>query len=151
MNQAALVSALGILFFALTAAAKHNLTTLEGFETAFRRAHDSGDVRRLELLVCWDRATRKQRQDMRAALRIGLGDRINSIEMRPYVTDLRNYMKSPLDPNIDPTHVFFVYYNLGDFHGTRFPIGKKHGRFYLVISKDWDPLIRLPILIAHPE
>jgi hypothetical protein len=139
----------GCFLFAFTTLAKEDLTTLQGLQGAFRRAHDSGSIRRLESLVCWDRTTPQQRHEMREALQDGLEDRIHRMEIVPFPAE---HPLGPLpntlhDPNLKPTHLLLVWYDLGVFRGTRYPVGKKNGRYYFVVGNGWNSRIRSPVIL----
>jgi hypothetical protein len=158
MKRVALYFSLAFSLLAHSAFAKDNLRTLSGFEKAFRRAHDRGSIRSLESLVYWDRTSSKQKRDMRDALRAGLGDRIREIETVPFYTAPLDPTIEPMhrfrplhDPNLEPTHVLFVWYHLGVFHGMRYPVGRKNGRFYFVVARDWDFWMRGLPAIAKPK
>jgi hypothetical protein len=96
---------------------------------------------------------------MRSALRAGLSDRIHRIEIVPFYTAPLDATVEPMyrfrplhDPNVEPTHVLFVWYDLGVFHGMRYLIGRKHGRFYFVVARDWDSRINRGVpVIAEPK
>jgi len=156
MKRSALCSLCCLL--TLTVAASDDLRTLKGFESAFRRAHDDGSIRRLESLVCWDRATSKEKSDMRSALRAGLSDRIHRIEIVPFYTAPLDATVEPMhrfqpvhDPNLELVYVLFVWYDLGNFLGMRYLVGKKNGRFYFAVARDWDAWIRAPMTFGSPR
>src|SRR5204862_7880124 len=84
MSDAGIVVALAIYGSAATAFASADLTSLKGFEQAFRRAHDSHQPAEIERMVCWDRTTSNMRKDMREALRERIRYHIDAIAIYPY-------------------------------------------------------------------
>jgi hypothetical protein len=148
MNRAVVHVALGMSLLALSAFAKDDLTTVKGFEAAYRRAHDTGNVRALESLVCWDRTTTKMRRDMRETLRVGLELEIAHIEIIPFASG-KGAFKMPHNVNLQPTHVFTVWYKHEGLVGTSYLIAKKIQRFYFAVSSDWRPIIRMPPVLAY--
>ena len=119
-------------------------SSIQGFEAAFRRANTSKDFRRLEQLVCWERATLKARQATRDVLRQEFGHPIRRIETRPFSRAQEIY--PPRNRNLRPTHSFTVWSVTGrdrlgtQMTGTFYTLGKKHSRFYLIIS-DQPPIM----------
>ncbi|PYL81818.1 MAG: hypothetical protein DMF23_13800 [Verrucomicrobia bacterium] len=89
MSYAGIVVALAIYGSAATAFASDDLTSLKGFEQAFRRAHDSHQPAEMERLVCWDGTTSKMRKDMREALRESIRYPIDAIAIYPYAIEAR--------------------------------------------------------------
>ena len=150
MNYAGIGVALAIYGSAATALASTDLTSLKGFEQAFRRAHDSHQPAELERLVCWDRTTLKMRKDMREALRECIQDPIDAIAIYPYAIEAR--VHGPLQrPNIKPESIFNVRYFSGKEEGhpiiieTHYIIGKKDGRYQFVVGS------RRPLSFTHIE
>jgi len=139
MSYAGIVVALAIYGSAATAFGSDDLTSLKGFEQAFRRAHDSHQPAEMERLVCWDGTTSKMRKDMREALRESIRYPIDAIAIYPYAIEAR--VNGPLKhPNIKPALVFNVRYFSGKEEGhrmiveTHYIIGKKDGRFQFVVG-----------------
>ena len=139
MSYAGIVVALAIYGSAATAFASDDLTSLNGFEQAFRRAHDSHQPSEMERLVCWDGTTPKMRKDMREALSESIRYPIDAIAIYPYAIEAR--VNGPLKhPNIKPASVFNVRYFSGREEGhrmiveTHYIIGKKDGGFQFVVG-----------------
>lgn len=144
MDRSYVISAAVVLLVTLSAAfCEDDLTT--GFKASFRHAYESGDIRLFESLVCWDQTTAKQKQDMRKSLETlakhHLGD-IEDVHITPGISG------HPLDPNIEPIGLFLVYFKTSRCWecqiGARYPLGKKDGKLYIVVSEEWDPVILEP-------
>jgi hypothetical protein len=140
-QHVSLFSAIAVSFVVFsTPDAADDLTTLKGFERAFRRAHDRHDVRRMESLVCWDATTPQMRQHMHFVLIEGLRRPIGRIEITTFTK--RTAPEWERDPNIKPAYVFTVWYS-GETtivpYTARF-IGRKRGRFYFVVWRESVPL-----------
>jgi hypothetical protein len=150
MRRALLYAAALVVAITLPALGKEYLTTLRGFEAAFRRAHDSHRLSDLERLVCWDRTTEKMRHDMREVLREGLRDRIDGVDTFAYAIEAQ--VNGPLQhANIKPSIVFRVRYLSGREEGhrriveTHYIVGKKDETLQFVVGDRW------PISAMHLE
>ena|SRR5882724_8493383 len=145
MKRAVLCSA--ICFGALTALAKDDPRTLSEFASAFRRGHNASNTHVLDSLVCWSNSTAEQRRNMRALLRENLDRQITKIEIKPFTT-AADYYPPPMNPNIPPTNVFFVYYNytVSAPSGNRYLIGMTGHTFKIVIAEGWRARLLRPIL-----
>ena len=119
-------------------------STLQGFDVAFRRANASKDFRRLEQLVWWERA-----EDMRSVLRQEFGHPIRRVDTGRFSWAQAIY--PPRNPNLRPTHFFTVWSVSGrdrlgtQVSGTFYTLGRKDGRFYLIVSDQW------PVMTVHYE
>jgi hypothetical protein len=144
-----LCCAFGMFLILQTAFGRDDLSTLRGFESAFRRGNASSDVGQLERLVFWDGARRSPRIDLRRRLKEGLGQKIDKIQVLPFSTEIALFGPFLRHPTLPPTHVFVVWYRLPPddvgvpIVGTRYPIGKNNGRFYIVVSE------RAPVSSIH--
>ena len=119
-----------------------DIATIQGFEAAFRRANVGEDFRGLEQLVWWERATPKACNAMRDVLRQEFRHPIRRIEIGRFSWTEAIY--PPRNPNLRPTHSFTVWSVTGrDRQGTPitstfYTLGKKDGRFYLIVSDQWS-------------
>ncbi len=149
MTRAFVSCCIATCVLALRASAAHDLSTVEGFEAAFRQANASKDLRRLEQLVWWERATPKASQNMRAALRQELGHPIRRIEVARF--SWADAIYPPRNPNLRPAHFFTVWSVSGrdrlgaQITGRFYTLGKNDGRFYLIVSDQW------PVATMHYE
>jgi hypothetical protein len=131
MNRALICSVLGIPVLTLSAAARDNLTTLKGFEAAFRHGHAKSNLEQLEALVCWDKTTPKTRSGMYQALAAGFSYVIARVEIEPFVESVK-HDSFPPEWSVKPTREFVVWYadDVGQpSFPVRYPIGKKDGKF----------------------
>ena len=128
------------VFVSPSAFSREDVSTLKGFERAFRHANASGDIRRLEHLVVWDhqKETAKSASALRQRLHEGLGHQIQKIQILPFSTEISLFGQVFGHPSVQPTHIFVVWYILPrdstgvPIVGTRYPIGRKNGQFYIV-------------------
>jgi hypothetical protein len=125
----------------LSAFAKQDLSTLPGFEAAFRHANASKDFRQLEQLVYWQHAGPRACREMREVLRKEFGRPIDRIQVSPYSREAAIY--PPQNPNLKPTH-FFTVWSVGERDkigqqtvGTFYTLGRRDGQFYFVVSDQW--------------
>jgi hypothetical protein len=128
-----------MLFPQMTLAAV-NISTLTGFEAAFRRANASGDIRQLERLVFWDKATASSKRSLTYRLKEGLGQTIDKIQILPFSGETALFGSFLQHPTLQPSYVVVVWYVLHrdkagvPIVGTRYPVGMKDGRFYIVAA-----------------
>jgi len=126
---------------AVSAFAAQDLSTVRGFEAAFRQANASKDFRQLEQLVYWQHASTKACREMREVLRKEFGRPIDQIQFREYSREAAIY--PPRNPSLKPTHLFTVWSLDGRDRfgqrivGTFYTLGRKHGQFYFVVSDQW--------------
>jgi hypothetical protein len=129
--------------------AAQDTSTLQGFEAAFRRANTSKDLRRIEQLVWWEHAKPKAGEAMHSVLRQEFGHPIRRIDIGRFSWAQAIY--PPENPNLKPTHFFTVWSVTGrdrlgaEITGTFYTLGRKDGRFYLVVSD------QPPIMAVHYE
>jgi hypothetical protein len=113
-------------------------STIQGFEAAFRGANAIKDFRKLEELVCWERATPKACQAMRTRLRQEFGHSIRRIETFRF--SWADGVYPPQNPNLKPTYFFRVWSVSGrdklgtQITGTFYTLGRKSDRLYFIVS-----------------
>ena len=129
--------------------AAQDTSTIQGFEAAFRHANASKDFRLLQQLVWWEHATPKAREAMRDVLRQEFGHPIRRIQTGRFSWAQAIY--PPRNPNLKPTYFFTVWSVTGrdrlgtQVSGTFYTLGRKDGRFYLIVSDQW------PVMTMHYE
>jgi len=129
MNRIALGIAIG-MFPLVAGAAKISPKSLDSFVEDFRAACRSGDIRRVESLVWWERATPEMRRDIKAELRQTISNPIKSIQVGLLPMRYRS-SEEMRHASLAPTHELFVRY--GPLDHTRFFLGQRRGRFYIVV------------------
>jgi hypothetical protein len=129
MDRIAVVIAFG-MFPVVAGAAGISPRSLDSFVEDFRAACKSGDIPRVESLVWWGRATPEMRRDIKAELKYAVSNPIMSIQVGLLPMKYRS-SKEMRYATLTPTHELFVRYNPLDH--TRFFLGQRHGRFYIVI------------------
>ena len=129
MNRIAVGIAFG-MFPVVAGAAGISPKSLDSFVEDFRAACKSGDIRQVESLVWWGRATPEMRRDIKAELKQAVSNPITSIQIGLLPTRYRS-SKEMRRATLAPTHELFVRY--GPLDHTRFFLGQRHGRFYIVV------------------
>ena len=131
----------GIFVVLQPAFAKDDLSTLKGFEAAFRRANAAKNTTQLEQLVFWNGAKQNWKTALNQRLKEGLGHNIDKIQILPFSGEVALFGSFLHHPTLVPTHVLVVWYvlprdNVGvPIVGTRYPIGQSNGKFYIIVSE----------------
>src|ERR1700736_1532618 len=121
-----------------TVLAAPDTSTIRGFEAAFRSANVTKNFRKLQELVCWDRATPKACEEMRTRLRQEFGHPIRRIEAFRF--SWADGVYPPRNPNLKPTYFFRVWSVSGrdklgtQIAGTFYTLGRKDDRLYFIVS-----------------
>ncbi|MEY2479330.1 MAG: hypothetical protein QOI04_257 [Verrucomicrobiota bacterium] len=142
MKRSSIVVA--VLFLTLRAAsARDDLTTLKGFEHAFRHAHATANTDYFDPLVYWYATSPEMKLNMYEALAKGFHRIIAHIEVVPFAPSPERFA-APYHPNVQPTHVFLVWYadDVGQPpFSVRYFITKKNGKLQFVVPE--NPTLRM--------
>jgi hypothetical protein len=141
MPRAVLCSCIGNLLLPLSTFAIQNVSIVQDFEAAFRRANASKDFRTARVLGYWEHANPKSSREMREVLQKEFGRPIDRIQVRPFSLEAAIY--PPRKPNLKPMYLFTVWSvdgrdKLGQrIVGTFYTLGRKAGQYYLLVSDQW--------------
>ena len=120
----------------------YDMHQLEG---VFRNANASENIKGLERLVYWNKASSQAKRDLRQKLRAGLGKKIDKIEVLSFANEKKLFGESLTNATLPPSRVFVVWYIFPPdkagtpIVGVRYPIGIKGDAWY-IIPADGSPI-----------
>jgi len=129
-----------LVMLSVPAFAAEDLTTLTGFEKAFRRALDARDADQLDRLTCWDGVSADQKARWHDIYFTTCFYEIDKFSVVP-AAEAKETLRTFGHLSLTPVYVFDVHYHLRPMPHTRtvvysahYPVGRKNGRFYFVVA-----------------
>ena len=131
-------SVFSLLLFTVLNVVAADLSTMHGFERAFRAAHAKGDLLYFKDLVCEDDVSPTTLSDYYHTFGKHFGYVIRRIEVRPYQAPTNRWGWKP-QWSVKPTNTLLVWYALDTRQpasSVEYTVGKKGTKFQFAVCKN---------------